>query len=503
MDASSSTQVLTGPAQQRRKSHGNQGLRRYRRRCCIRGMNEAETVQISSFRKQLLRRRQRSSASKKNTVDVCPQVILDVGHVPLNAAQLKYLSRGPGYIRPNQSSLRPYHRQMNRVKKEETELMNKILKFFSENHYMPRSLPIFKQYAAQLHDCLVLRYTASLSFTDQIQARREFNLTKLIRRKFKRNKLILRETDRSGVFHVGRASDYEKKAAMYRIKTGAYEELHSNPFDEIFTKVEGTPLRPISNTKRAATTGISKYLDQIIRPLFDKYAKSTTIVDGVDLLDKLQRYIAAGYLTASTLFVTFDIIDLYTMLPQEEALAILAEFLHEHGCEKVEKISIETIKYYRQVIGGAMGSPFILTLANIFMWKWEKQTILSKISNVEVYGRYIDDSFYTSNETAEKVQEILETANRLHPNIKLTWKISKAVSFLDLCISNNDGHLSSSVYHKPRSEPSLVPFLSDHPRHVFRNIVHTALMRAIRYSSSFELFDDEQRSIRLLLLYNG
>ena len=49
---------------------------------------------ISSFRKQLLRRRQRSSASTKSPIDVCPQVILDVDHVPLNAAQLKYLSRG-------------------------------------------------------------------------------------------------------------------------------------------------------------------------------------------------------------------------------------------------------------------------------------------------------------------------------------------------------------------------------------------------------------------------
>ena len=92
------------------------------------------------------------------------------------------------------------------------------------------------------------------------------------------------------------------------------------------------------------------------------------------------------------------------MLPQEEFLAILAEFLHEHGCEKVEQISIDTIvqlarlvlqenafvygnKYYRQIIGGAMGSPFTLTLANIFMWKWEKQAILSKLSSNEVYGR--------------------------------------------------------------------------------------------------------------------
>ena len=148
-----------------------------------------------------------------------------------------YYSLGPGYIRPNQSSIRPYHRQLNRVKKEETDLMNKILKFFSENHHMPRSLPIFKQYMTELHDCLVLRYTAPLSYTDQIQVRREFNLTKLIRRKLKRNKLILRETDKSGVFHIGRASDYERKAALYRLKTGAYEELSSNPFEEMFTKV--------------------------------------------------------------------------------------------------------------------------------------------------------------------------------------------------------------------------------------------------------------------------
>jgi hypothetical protein len=53
----------------------------------------------------------------------------------------------------------------------------------------------------------------------------------------KRNKLILHETDKSGVFHVGQASDYERKATLYRMKTGAYEELPSNPFDEMFTKV--------------------------------------------------------------------------------------------------------------------------------------------------------------------------------------------------------------------------------------------------------------------------
>ena len=46
-------------------------------------------------------------------------------------------------------------------------------------------------------------------------------------------------------------------------------------------------------------------------------------------------------------------------------------------------------KFYRQIIGGAMGSAFTLTLANIFMWKWEQQAILSKLPTYELYGRYV------------------------------------------------------------------------------------------------------------------
>jgi hypothetical protein len=46
-------------------------------------------------------------------------------------------------------------------------------------------------------------------------------------------------------------------------------------------------------------------------------------------------------------------------------------------------------KFYRQIIGGAMGSAFTLTLANIFMWKWEKETILKKLPSHEIYGRSV------------------------------------------------------------------------------------------------------------------
>lgn len=165
-------------------------------------------------------------------------------------------------------------------------------------------------------------------------------------------------------------------------------------------------MRPIVNTIHAATTRISKFLDRLIRPLFDRYARETTIIDGVDLLHRLQTYISKGYLTTSTLFVTFDITNLYTMLPQEESLVILGEFLREYHRTSIEGISIETIielarlvlqhntfifekKFYRQIIGGAMGSPFTLTLANIFMWKWQKEAILLHLPSFELYGRFV------------------------------------------------------------------------------------------------------------------
>ena len=53
---------------------------------------------------------------------------------------------------------------------------------------------------------------------------------------------------------------------------------------------EGTPLRPIVSSMNTPTTGISKFLDRLIRPLFDQHVRATTIIDGVDLIRRLDTY---------------------------------------------------------------------------------------------------------------------------------------------------------------------------------------------------------------------
>ena len=163
-------------------------------------------------------------------------------------------------------------------------------------------------------------------------------------------------------------------------------------------------MRPIVSSLNTPTTAISKFLDRLIRPLFDKHVRTTTIIDGVDLIRRLELYVENGYLKPTTQFCTFDITDLYTMLPQEDSLNILIEFLAQYGYRKVKGIPLDAIrklarivltenvfiyekKFYRQIIGGAMGSAFTLTLANIFMWKWEKQLVHRQFTSNEIYGR--------------------------------------------------------------------------------------------------------------------
>ena len=125
-----------------------------------------------------------------------------------------------------------------------------------------------------------------------------------------------------------------------------------------------------------------------------------------------------------------------------------------------------------------MGSAFTLTLANIFMWKWEKTLARRLTASNEIYSRYafqvffkilqlkpssifcryIDDIFFTSNESLETTHQMLDEANQFHPNIKLIRQIGKSISFLDVFIENNNGVLATSVYHKEMSEPYIVPF---------------------------------------------
>ncbi len=165
----------------------------------------------------------------------------------------------------------------------------------------------------------------------------------------------------------------------------------------------------------------------------------------------------------------------------QESLDILTEFLLEFGHHKVKGIPLDAIQKLARLV----------SIENVFIYEKIFYPII--IWNIQ---RYIDDIFFTST-------QMLDEANTFHPNIKLVRLVGTSVSFLDVFIKNKSGILATSVYHKDSTETCIVPFRSDHPRHVFNSIIDGALMRAIRYSSTLFAFNEERLLIKLMLLYNG
>ncbi|CAF4263437.1 unnamed protein product, partial [Rotaria magnacalcarata] len=491
---------------------------------------------MGSFRKIILQNRQRSSLTK-NVIGVSPEPYLDLISNPFNKSQWNYLSFGPSYIRVNQSAIRPKCQQETEIKNQHKDIYSKVENHLTGHpHLIPRNNPIFKQYSDHLLDYLNQSYFTPLTYKDQLISREQAQILGSIRRIIQNRSLIIRVTDKGNNFYIGSAVEFEQKATKFFSDTNAFIELSCNPFNEILDKViqllntlrgkdlirkwqyeqmmpdrttcelahlyfnpkthkDGIPVRPIESTIHAATTKISKFLDKILRPVFDAKCKDTTIIDGASLITELSKYNKKGLLKSTTLFCTFDIRNLYTMLPQEETLDILMTFLHAHGYRKVKGISIDTIKklasiilkdnvfaygkkIYKQTTGGAMGSSLTLTLANILMAKWQKNIVEEQTKTCEFYGRYIDDIFMTWNRSEEELRKFLDDVNTWHPNIKLDYKIGRSLPFLDVQLTNNNGILLTSVYHKPAAEPYI-------------------------YSSTFEAFNYERRYIKLMLLYNG
>ncbi|CAF4363536.1 unnamed protein product, partial [Rotaria sordida] len=137
-----------------------------------------------------------------------------------------------------------------------------------------------------------------------------------------------------------------------------------------------TPLRPIVAAIHALATEVSKFLNDLLAPIFLRVARQTTFINGIDLVRALEKHAANGHLKPTTLFITFDVENLYTMIPRQGVLEVLLRFLERNlRNNKIGTLRIDDImrmarlvldtnifayenKYYRQIRGGAMGSVF-------------------------------------------------------------------------------------------------------------------------------------------------
>ncbi|CAF4348904.1 unnamed protein product, partial [Rotaria magnacalcarata] len=186
-------------------------------------------------------------------------------------------------------------------------------------------------------------------------------------------------------------------------------------------------------------------------------------------------------------------------------------FLDIHGKIDPEKLeSYRTMaetcfpqsQYYHQIRGGAMSSPLTLTIANRYMFFFERNIVKQIRHAGGLYLRYIDDMFIIINWPERHLNKQIDQWNTLDSNIQLKAEAGQPINFLDIYIENANADLFTKVYHKPSYEPYYLPFNSVHPLHMKKNIPFAMFLRAIRYCSTFKAFLDEREDLRMALLLN-
>ncbi|CAF0927363.1 unnamed protein product [Adineta ricciae] len=461
---------------------------------------------------------------------------------------IEFLANGPPFIPICQSHFSNVPIDIRIVKERET-LVNSFKNGLHVN-CVSASDQRANEFFAAIKDLFYQSYTKPLSPELFARARYEQKMIETIKHIRNKHNIIIQRSDKSKVFHLASAISYHDKSVAYMAKTQAYQEIENgiNPckdyFDRILALLKpllknkainlniwkqsmhptietielphlyfipkphkiGTPLRPIISMIRSPAKGISHFLDLVLRPIFQQATRQTSFINDIHFIRRLELYRNLGLLTPKTNFITFDVTDLYTMIPRNRALVALEQFLKRHAINgRINGMTIDTLiklsvtvletnsfvfegKYYKQIRGGAMGSPFTMTLANI--------------SHNELYGRYIDDVFMTSNLSLDKINFMLDVVNNQDENIRITRSIGLNAQFLDVSVYNNQGQLKTTVFHKPSAAPYILPFLFDHPRHIHRSIIKAALLRAVRLCSHVQDFNQERLRIEITLLLN-
>jgi hypothetical protein len=228
-------------------------------------------------------------------------------------------------------------------------------------------------------------------------------------------------------------------------------------------------------------------------------------------------------LKGSRLF-TADATSMYTNIPRDEALRIIAEHLrsdgHRHGFDEdtIEAI-IDGLKIvmnnsvftfgdtaWKQTKGTFMGVPPAPPFANLYyaLLKEMPDLLVHFQANLLFYRRFIDDVLgiwisdlsktYEENET-----QWLEFKSRMQVRDGLEWVVSdrsEQVDFMDLTISIVGDSIKTTLFEKESSLHLYIPPHSAHPPGMLKGVIFGELNRIHSLCS-----DPADRHSRALDLY--
>lgn len=251
------------------------------------------------------------------------------------------------------------------------------------------------------------------------------------------------------------------------------------------------PGRPIVSDCGSETYQTAEYIDYFLRPLSiiqPSYVKDT--YHFIDIVKTLK-------IPQNSWFFSIDVDNLYTNIDIKAGLATIKKIFDKYpkanrpDDEILQLLEINLTRndfvfngeFYLQVKGTAMGKRFAPSYANIFMANWEEEALAKCPKQPLHYLRYLDDIWGIWCHSEREFEEFIGILNTHDPSIKLKYVVNqKAIDFLDTTVYKGssfevDGRLDIKVFFKETDTHALLFKTSFHPRHTFRGLVKSQLIR--------------------------
>ena len=159
--------------------------------------------------------------------------------------------------------------------------------------------------------------------------------------------------------------------------------------------------------------------------------------------------------------------------------------------------------HYQQTFGTAMGSPVLVTVANLVMEEIKSKALSTFTPAPHVWKRYVDDTCTAI--PSHLVVLFHDNLNGVNEHIQFTLEMEadSSLPFLDVMLHHRpDGSIHTSVYRKPTHTDCYLDF-SHHPLEHKRSVVTTLFCRASSITSTMLQRMDKELYLSRKLKMNG
>jgi len=268
----------------------------------------------------------------------------------------------------------------------------------------------------------------------------------------------------------------------------------SSPFSlfakfKLLIKLHKTPTasRPLCCSIGSVTYNASKALHAWLAPVVLYFTRTSGLIADSSrstVYDLERRPFPAGVVLCS-----FDITALYPSIPIVDALEAISVLVHEYvtaggrldfpadNLVTLLRLVLETniVNYngrlFRQIKGGAMGTPVFVAVAVLFMFYIERSLVsTAMVDNSCLYFRRFIDDIIAVFASEQQAIDFWKQYNSLHTDIKATGTTGESVVWLDLVVFKGlrfsaTGIVDFRVYQKDLNLYLYLPFYSCHPYH--------------------------------------